>query len=321
MNEQIQESVNVSIERTNDEIIEAAIKSANSNPFGFEVIVDKSVTGNRFGVTTSDVCQIIKVSPSGRLKSMPVVHGSRYVPMSVKDFYTHVKEIQTLAGLENSEVMPMVLDNGGRIFAVIKNNKPVSIGGNKMSMNIFIATSFNGKTSLMIGFNTSFHRCANMYSTAVGTMKHRHTKNLENVIFDYKAEIAGVQVAMNEFVVNSESLINESLDTLQAQALTKQLVGIKSDVDMNLVIGDTNEVKLARKSNGISAQKVARYEDILGSYATESSDLGSNRWAWFNAVTHYTTHVMNKSGRDLLALDNRKMRINDKAMAIATSVL
>ena len=66
----------------------------------------------------------------------------------------------------------------------------------------------------------------------------------------------------------------------------------KIHVDKGLIESLTNRIFEVDHTQELSTNKTNKIELFKNSIESEMTDLGSNMWGFFNAVTHYSTHTI-----------------------------
>lgn len=288
-------------------LVNDAVKSANTNPLGMEILVDDVVKGVRFGQISEGAQQIVKVDGDGNMEAFARVMGSNYRPMRVKEFIQHVNDFRGVGNF--GEPKYHADKNGRRVFAFLPNEGgDWVLNGSKMSQSMIIATSFDGTMPLTIGGKTFFHRCANMFSDIYNAAKIRNSKfKMENHLLNYKAEIGGFKSNIERFHENAEKLMEVELDRELKDAVTKKILNIPKVVDLSW--GDE---KLSREG-GVKGRKLTTLNELTKSVNQEMNALGDNAWGYLNGITHFTTHTKNNG--EGYGVDSISMKYNKSAYA------
>lgn len=293
------------------QIAEAA-KAAN-NPFGFEVIVDKSVTGNAFGQTSNNVAQIVQVYPDGTMNALDRLMGKDYHPMRVKELLRHVDEFRAVGPFEKPQFF---YDGRSRVFAFlpVKKGGEWKLNGSVFKNSMIIATSFDGTMPFTIGSKTYFHRCQNMFTGIQGAVKIRNSKHaMANHIANYKAEVGGYLESLERFEENVQKWMNTEMDTARMNEATKALFDIKGKaIDLSM---DNEKLK---EDFGIPTRRLTLIDQFGNSLERETKELGNNAWAFLNGVTHWTTHF--RGGLKTHGLAPKAYKVNRKAAEIVTAL-
>jgi hypothetical protein len=248
--------------------------------FGWEVTENEIIVGNQMGLVGPNKAPAIVSDRKA------IVNGSTGTVLNTPKLgYTPLHNAQ----LEEAAHM-MAQASGGTVegFETFKGGKKVlafvkaenhtgEINGNKIEDYIVIGNSHDGSSSIFIGTSTTLLRCENQFSEIQRDFSIRHSGNIalkfEEAIEHYKKYYAQRDIMYRKFTDMSKVKIDKGL----VASLTDRLF----DVDRQAITAGEIEMS-SRKQNQLDSFQV--------SLDREMTDLGSNLWGYFNAVTHYTTH-------------------------------
>ena len=168
---------------------------------------------------------------------------------------------------------------GRKVLAFIKTGQDSgSINGNEIKDYIVIGNSHDGSSSIFIGTSTTLLRCTNQFADVQRDFNIRHSGEIalkfEEAVDHYKKYYAQKELLYKRFTDMSHVKIDKDL----VASLTDRLF----DVDREAI--NKGEIEM-------STRKQNQLDSFQGSLDREMTDLGSNLWGFFNAVTHYSTHV------------------------------
>lgn len=249
--------------------------------FGWEVQERELILG---GVIGSDI-QDMSMSDIPSYKA--IVNGATNEVLNIpKQGYTPLQNSKLeeaahmMAKASNGTIEGFETFKGGRkVLAFVKaEHFTGKINGNEINDYIVIGNSHDGSSSIFIGTSTTLLRCANQFSSIQRDFSIRHSGEIaikfDEAIQHYKRYYSQKEVMYKNFEDMSKVKIDKGLIT----SLTDRLF----DVDRKLLV---------KEGNDISSRKQNQLDGFKGSLEKEMTDLGSNLWGFFNAVTHYTTHV------------------------------
>jgi hypothetical protein len=242
-----------------------------------------------------------------------------YMP---KDGYTPLKNSQLMQAAEmmaaatNGTVEGFETFKGGRkVLAFVKAESNTSkINGNEINDYIVIGNSHDGSSSVFIGTSTVLLRCENQFSEIQRDFSIRHSGDMAMKFSEALEHYQKYYTARDKMYKKFEGMSNIQVSESGILSLTDKLF----DIDREKI--DSGEEEL-------STRKQNQLNDFQDSLDTELSDLGSNLWGVFNAVTHYTTHTRGKNGATYEASNSHlnvvgsNANFNTKAKRILTSAI
>lgn len=250
--------------------------------FGWEVQQRELIIGKQIG--SEDLFDDMVMNEVPNFKA--IVNGSTGEVLNTpKPGYTPLHNSQLedaahmMAQASGGTVEGFETFQGGRkVLAFVKaENHTGSINGNKIEDYIVIGNSHDGSSSIFIGTSTTLLRCTNQFSDIQRDFNIRHSGEIavkfEEAVAHYKRYYAQKELMYQRFT----DMSNVKIDKALVDSLTDRLF----DVDREAI--NKGEIELStRKANQLDSFQV--------SLDREMTDLGSNLWGFFNAVTHYTTH-------------------------------
>ena len=259
--------------------------------FGWEVAEREIKLGGVFGSETP-IIDDLTMAEVPNFKA--IVHGTTGDVLNVpKPTYTPLlnqqleNAAQMMADASQGTVEGFETFQGGKkVLAFVKagNNKS-KINGNSIEDYIVIGNAHDGTSRIFIGTSTTLMRCANQFADVQRDFRIGHTGDIavkfEDAINHYRQYYIQRDVMYDRFVKMSKVKIDTSI----IESLTDRLF----DVDREAITKEEIE---------LSTQKVNQIESFNDSIEGEMSDLGSNLWGYFNAVTHYTTHSRGSNGKN-----------------------
>jgi len=169
------------------------------------------------------------------------------------------------------------------ITAQIKLTEALSIAGSKIQGYLTIGTGFDGNRSFYVGHTNQYLRCSNQWGSIITELTARLTKNVSNRVDEIIKNISLYTDYEQKIYENFRKFEKVKIDERIIQECIARIAGLSEE---------ERAMTLAEREEELSTQKVNKMIDIEASLRGEVSDLGSNAWALFNGVTHYTTHVM-----------------------------
>ena len=258
--------------------------------FGWEVQQRELILGQQMGTKNPEIIDNMLMADVPNFKA--IVNGSTGEVLSTpKPGYTPLHNSQLMdaahmmAQASNGTVEGFETFLGGRkVLAFVKaGNNTGSINGNKINDYIVIGNSHDGSSSIFIGTSTTLLRCTNQFSDIQRDFNIRHSGEIalkfEEAIEHYKKYYAQRDKMYKKF----EDMSHIKIDKKIIESLTDKLF----EVDRQAITAGEIEMS-TRKQNQLDSFQV--------SLDREMTDLGSNLWGYFNAVTHYTTHRRGVNG-------------------------
>ena len=287
--------------------------------FGWEVQERELVLGNQFG-KEMDIDNIsmqevpnFKAIVNGATGEVLNVPKQGYSPL----LNTELEEAaHMMAKVSNGSVEGFETFQGGRkVLAFIKaKNHTGMINGNEINDYIVIGNSHDGSSSIFMGTSTTLIRCANQFASIQRDLSIRHSGEIslrfEEAINHYKT------------YYNQRDFMYEKFEEMSKIKIDKKIIESLSDR-----LFDVDRVEIISGKSEISTRKQNQLDHFKGSLDREMTDLGSNLWGFFNAVTHYSTHV--RGGEKSISEKNNSFgnvvgsnaNFNEKANKIITKQL
>lgn len=246
------------------------------------------------------------------------VMKNSYTPISTSKFTQIVEEIAASIGAEVAGYTDWSNGNTmGRsrqvITAQIQLSEALSIAGSKIQGYLTIGTGFDGNRSFYVGHTNQYLRCSNQWGSIITELTARLTKNVLLRVEDIVSNI--------EIYTEYERKLYEQFEKFQKVKIDERII----QECIARVVKLTDEEKLLtlkEREKELSSQKLNKIDELSASLRTEVAELGSNAWALFNGVTHYTTHVMNSRTKESFGnLFGEKNTANQKAYDYASELL
>ena len=183
------------------------------------------------------------------------------------------------------------LGRGKKILAFLENIDLQSINGSPVKEFLVIGNSFDGSSSLFIGYNSHMIRCENQFTDATRIVSSKHLKGRIDDDF-----------AITEILAQFQRQKIATLRKFEKMEQTKV-----SDREINrlikLLLGETNQEQMRPKEKRLRA-----------SIRREMDYFGNNAWGLFNGVTHYTSNVINNGNNTFGNVSGSSQRMNNQAM-------
>jgi len=224
--------------------------------------------------------------------SIAVMKNS-YTPMTTQQFSDTANEVASKIGGEVQEFRDWANNsqNIGKakpvITAQLKVSEPLSIAGSKIEGVLTLGTGFDGSRSFFIGHVNTYLRCTNQFASIVKSFTSRLTKNNLIRVADIINNIEVYREYEQKLYEDFQRFQNVKIDETLIQECIARLTKM-TDEERMMTVKERNE--------HMSSGKLNKIDDIMASVRSECADLGNNAWGLFNAVTHYSTHIMNSRG-------------------------
>ena len=285
--------------------------------FGWEGTQNDLIVGNQFGLVGPNQAPAIITDRKAIVNS-----STGYVLNTPKLGYTPLQNSQLedaarmMAEASGGTVEGFETFQGGKkVLAYVKaENHTGEINGNKIEDYIVIGNSHDGSSSIFIGTSTTLLRCSNQFAKIQRDFSIRHSGQIalkfEEALGHYQKYYAQRDIMHKKFVDMSKVKIDKTL----IASLTDRLF-------------DVDRVAISRDEKEISTRTQNQLDSFNVSLETEMTDLGSNLWGYFNAVTHYSTHSRGASGKNYEANNSfgnvvgSNANFNEKASGIITREL
>jgi hypothetical protein len=256
--------------------------------FGWEVTQNDLIVGNQFDLVGPNKAPAIVTdrkaivnSSTGAVLNTPKLGYTPLHNSQLEDAAQMMAEASggTVEGFETFQ-------GGKKVLAYVKaENHTGEINGNKIEDYIVIGNSHDGSSSIFIGTSTTLLRCSNQFAEIQRDFSIRHSGEIalkfEEALSHYKKYYAQRDIMHKKFVEMSKVKIDSSL----IASLTDRLF-------------DVDRVAISREEKEMSTQKQNQLDGFNISLEREMTDLGSNLWGYFNAVTHYSTHTRGAKGKN-----------------------
>lgn len=183
---------------------------------------------------------------------------------------------QKIADASHGEIVGFNEFKGGKkVLAIVQSgNNQSQIGGNTIEDYIVIGNSHDGSSGVFIGTSTTLIRCENQFSQIQKEFSIRHTQSMnlkvDEAVEMYRTYYAARDIMYQEF----DAMRHIKLSNLDITAMTDKLFDV-----------------VPNEEGELSTRKKNTLEQFDNSIIREMNDLGQNMWGYFNAVTHYSTHV------------------------------
>jgi hypothetical protein len=254
-----------------------------------DVIVNGQISSDHFALSRSDNYQLLEI------------HKNSYNPFYNSEFKAILDDLQNITGFENLTYSEF--KDGRVVLGYLENNKTdVIVNGFNIDRYLVLGNTHDGTKGIFLGTSEIMLRCMNQFGKIIKSNVIKHTKNkgarLDELKRAYEVYFSEIQT-LNEVYKKMSKI---EIDTILLESLTKRLFDVENIEEMS-----------TRKSNQIN--------DFNNSYRIESKDLGNNLFAFFNATTHYTTHVMNTNNNVFGNLFGTQAKLNEKAINLTLELI
>ncbi len=222
--------------------------------------------------------------------SLIAVMKNSYTPMTTQEFTNTAEAVAakigcTIQGYEDWNTKSQAGRSQHIITAQLKVSKPLNIGGSEIQGFLTLGVGFDGSRSFFIGHTDNYLRCTNEFGTIIKDFTSRLTKNNLVRVDEIIKSVESYEDYEKKLYDSFKKFQDVKIDERIIKACVSRLVGLTKEEILD--------------SKLITTQKLNRMDDIMASVRTECSELGNNTWGLFNAVTHYSSHIMDSKGQEM----------------------
>ena len=228
------------------------------------------------GITIKDKIALVREDTN----DIVGVHSDGYRPFQNQELFELLDKVSNMTGLELTK--GGCFKEGRRVYVQMKS-ADLRLGTDLIKGYLTGINSFDGSTSLAFGPSNVTISCMNSFFAAFKQLntKVRHTKNMVIRIDEICKGLEGVLEQEQVMFGDIKRMADTSFDEVIKESVTRQLFGIKPEVD--LYDNDAISTNLRNKMSRF-------YIDLNG----EIQEKGDNMWGLFSGVTKYTTHSLSK---------------------------
>ena len=183
------------------------------------------------------------------------------------------------------------LGGGKKVLAFLENIDLQSINGTPVKEFLVIGNSFDGTSSLFVGYNSHMCRCENQFTDATRILSSKHLNGKMNADLTFK-----------DVLSHFEHQKMSTLRKFQKMEQTK-VSGREINRLIKLLLGETDQEQMSPKEQKLRA-----------SVRREMAHFGNNAWGLFNGVTHYTSNVINDGNNSFGNVSGSSQRMNHQAI-------
>lgn len=229
---------------------------------------------------TADGQQVENYQVIQRSDNNNILHVAKesYTPTSNAKFKNLVKSISDFGGFELKGFGEYA--GGKKVLAYMQNIEKPKIQGYDFHEYLIVGNGHDGQTPLFIATSNIMLRCRNQFGKYLSSARSQglvvyHTKHQDAYITDIKAIFENYYLETKELYELYDNLSKVKIDKTLMDSLTKRLL-------------DAEEEE-------ISTRKKNQIDSIMLSVKKETSVLGDTAFGYFNGITHYTTHTIEKN--------------------------
>tara|TARA_B100001287_G_C22686402_1_gene533933 strand:+ start:5170 stop:5964 length:795 start_codon:yes stop_codon:yes gene_type:complete len=217
------------------------------------------------------------------------IHSNKYQVFRNKDLQKLCKEIEKVSPYKLNQFVE--LNAGKKVLAFLRNKDIQLVNNIAVKEYLVIGNSFDGTSSLFVGYNSHMIRCENQFTDSKRIVQSKHLKGRITKEID-------IQYIINIFNYQKKQ-------TLDAFSIMQKTNISEKEIDqlMRLIIGK-------REFDGPNKKE----EKIMESINKEIAFFGKNSWGLFNGITHYTSNIINKGRHTFGNVSGESQRINKIAM-------
>jgi hypothetical protein len=189
------------------------------------------------------------------------------------------------------------LQGGKKVLVFLENDQIQKI--NKVAVREFlvIGNSFDGSSSLFVGYNSHMIRCENQFTDSKRIFNSKHLKGKMDQKIDLKNLMAHFHQQKKETLNKFHRMRTVKITNNDISKLVRLIIGGKemdrpSKAEMNLRASIKRELEF----------------------------FGNTAWGLFNGITHYTSNVVNNGNNAFGNVSGKSGRINKIAMDFLISL-
>lgn len=183
------------------------------------------------------------------------------------------------------------LQGGKKVLAFLRHDRIQKINRVPVQEFLVIGNSFDGTSSLFVGYNSHMLRCKNQFTDSIRIMQSKHLKGQMQQNVDLK-------YLLSHFYKQRAKTLNRFSEMERVEISANEISRL-----VRLIIGG-KEMDLP--SNGETK--------LRSSIKKELAYFGNTAWGLFNGITHYTSNVINNGNNAFGNVSGESQRINKIAM-------
>ena len=223
------------------------------------------------------------------------IHTNKYHVFKNKDLKKLCREIEKVSSYVINQFVE--LNAGKKVLAFLKHKDIQHVNDIAVKEYLVIGNSFDGTSSLFVGYNSHMVRCENQFTDSKRILQSKHLKRGVTKEID-------IQYILNIF--NSQK--KQTLDAFSK--MQKTSISEREIYQLiRLIIGK-------REFDGPNKKE----EKIMESIDQEITYFGKNAWGLFNGITHYTSNIINRGRHSFGNVSGESQRINKIAMNFLISL-
>ncbi len=191
------------------------------------------------------------------------------------------------------------LQGGKKVLAFLQHDRLQKINREAVREFLVIGNSFDGSSSLFVGYNSHMVRCKNQFTDALRILESKHLKGQLNQKIDVHQILAQFYQQRTKTIKQLTNMQRVSISEREISSLVRLILG---DNNKDLEMLNPQEIKLRASIN------------------RELAYFGKNAWGLFNGITHYTSNVINKGVHSFGNVSGESQRINKIAMDFLISL-
>lgn len=217
--------------------------------------------------------------------------NGKYLGIVGKDYKivqnSYIQELcEKICGLQGYEVLHSLSINGGKKTLISLKTGKVRIGDDDIISQITFLNSFDKSSGVGLSFGDLTIRCANQFYKIMKGSNYSflHNQMIETNLNKVVEMIKSLNIIQKEHYNNLDRFVSTPLSKdLAVKKINKLL---DTEITVNNDEFDFKEISTRRKNQFLS---------IMDCYEEESVHLNETAYTLFNAITRYTTHVINNT--------------------------
>ena len=206
------------------------------------------------------------------------IMSKSYTPFTNSEFMRMTNDIATLTNYELKGYQEW--KNGRVVLAYLQNPNINQLRGHDIKEYIVLGNSHDGSTSLFVGYAAQMIRCMNAFGTISQNIKMYHTKSIHDKALFQTEDFSTYVWQRDRFLKELDAFGGQKMSHQQAFTMCQ-----------NITKWEFNKENSTRKRNLV--------DNMFNSITKECNELGWTKFGVYQGITHYTTHVMDKSAKQL----------------------
>ena len=183
------------------------------------------------------------------------------------------------------------LQGGKKVLAFLEHDRTQKINRVPVQEFLVIGNSFDGTSSLFVGYNSHMLRCKNQFTDSRRIMQSKHLKG-------HMQHNVNLDIIISNFYNQRAQTLNRFSKMERVKISSKEISKL-----VRLIIGG-KEMDLPSKAE----------MNLRSSIKRELAYFGNTAWGLFNGITHYTSNVVNNGNNTFGNVSGESQRINKIAM-------